>query len=296
MEDGDRRERLGQFLRTCRERTSPGSSGIRDTQRRRTPGLRREEVAALVGISPAYYTKIEQGRVDVSPHVLNTLAGLFRLSHTERAYAFALATDYLSSDGHRPPERMDPMLDLLLRSLNPYPAQILGYRWDFLGWNVATSAVLGDMAAVPVEARNLLVMMFLAPPMRQMIVDWESNALRMLAEFRADSGRYYYDPAFGELVSFLRANSPQFETWWTELRDIGGVGNSPKVLNHPIAGQLHLQETVLDIHDHPGLRLIVFLPQDEANRRTLQQLTDDYTATQQQEAAVHDRQGVGGAH
>lgn len=286
MEDDDRRTRLGRFLRTCRERTAPSRMASKDHRRRRTPGLRREEVAALAGISPAYYTKIEQGRVDVSPHVLNTLAGLFQLSHTERAYAFALATDYLAADGDRPPEAMNPMLDLLLTSLNPYPAQILGYRWDLLGWNEASSAVLGDLAEVPAEARNLLVMMFLAPPLRAMIEDWESNALRMLAEFRADYGRYHYDPAFGHLVGFLRANSPQFETWWTELRDIGGVGNSPKVLNHPTAGQLYLQETVLDVHDHPGLRLIVFLPQDEANRRKLEQLTDDYTASQRQETTA----------
>jgi transcriptional regulator with XRE-family HTH domain len=286
MEDNDRRARLGRFLRSCRERTKFSEDGQDGNGRRRTPGLRREEVAARANISPAYYTKIEQGRVDVSAPVLNTLAGLFKLSHTERAYAFALATDYLSADGARSPEEMNPVLDLLLTSLNPYPAQIIGYRWDLLGWNEASSAVLGDLAAVPAEARNLLVMMFLAPPMREMIEDWESNALRMLAEFRADYGRYHYDPAFAELVTFLCNSSPQFETWWSELRDIGGVGNSPKIINHPLGGQLHLQETVLDIHDHPGLRLIVFLPQDEANRHKLEQITSDYTAMQRQETTA----------
>lgn len=278
MEDTDRRAELGAFLRACRERTSPEGFALNTGARRRTPGLRREEIATLAGISTAYYTKIEQGRVDVSAHVLGTLANLFSMSHTEREYAFALASDHTVAAGNQPVETMHQQLEILLASMDPYPAQILGHRWQFLGWNQSTAAVLGDLGALPETMRNLVVMMFLMPQMRATIGDWPSNAQRMLAQFRADYGRYHFDAQFADLIAYLRANSPEFDHWWLTLPDIGAPGNATKVIHHPDTGPLYLLETVFDVHDHPGLRLIMFLPQDDDNKRKLEQLLASYRA------------------
>ncbi|MEZ4519754.1 MAG: helix-turn-helix transcriptional regulator [Chloroflexota bacterium] len=275
MEGTDRRERLGRFLRSCRERTTPQDVGIATSSRRRTPGLRREEVAGLAGISPAYYTKIEQGRVDVSPHVLNTLAGIFDLTHTEREYVFALARDYISDDAQPAPEEATPELELLLASLEPYPAQILGRYWNILAWNQATTVIMHDFAALPPEARNLIMGMFLSPELRQLIGDWEGNAQRMLAEFRADLGRYHHDPVFGEMVTFRGPTARSSPSGGWSSPESARRATHPGS-HHPSGETLYLQEMVFDIHDHPSMRLIMFIPQDEANKQKLQRLVDNY--------------------
>ncbi|MFN2107120.1 MAG: helix-turn-helix transcriptional regulator [Candidatus Promineifilaceae bacterium] len=271
---GERRLQLGRFLRECRERIGPQAVGLPMTGRRRTPGLRREELSALAGISVTYYTKIEQGRVDVSERVLETLADVLRLSHTERDYAFALARDYDIHYNGRPQEVITPALKRFLQLQEPYPAQIMGRAWDFLAWNQATCAVLGDLEQIPPQMRNLVVMMFTIPEMRQGIGDWEKNAKCILAEFRADYGKYHNQPRFGEVIAFLTDSSPEFAAWWSEHTAIGCQAETDKVIEHPAVGTLNLVETALISADHPCLRVLLLLPQDTQTIEKLQTLYD----------------------
>ena len=180
MDSLERRRQLGRFLRQCRERLSPEAAGLPLTRRRRTPGLRREEVAVLAGISATYYTKIEQGRVEISERALHAIAAALQLNHTEQNYAMALARGRSVATAYAPEEIVSPALKLFLDLQNPYPAQILGRRWDFLAWNQATCATLGDLDGMPPQMRNLMVMLFTLPQMRQSVIDWETNARNTL--------------------------------------------------------------------------------------------------------------------
>ena len=274
----ERRLELGRFLRKARERTAPPAVGLPMTGRRRTPGLRREEVAALAGISATYYTKIEQGRVEASARVLAALSDVFKLTHTERNYAQALATGQAMV---QPEERVSPALSLLLETLEPCPAQVMGRRWDFLAWNQATCAVMGDLDALPPQMRNLVVMLFTVPEMREAIDDWEKNAHCVLAEFRADYGRYHNDPAFAELIDFLMQRSPEFKQWWPELNNVGCDAETEKTVDHPLVGELKLLESALKAVDYPGLRVVLLLPRDETTKAKLQLLYDWHMAAKE---------------
>lgn len=280
MNRDERRARLGQFLRACRERVLPGEPAINDGSRRRTPGLRREEVAEYAGISAAYYTKIEQGRVDVPPHVLDALATALGLNHVERGYAFSLAEKTAVRRVDRADLEPSPALLRLLELQEPNPVQIINHRWDFVAWNDATRATIVDLEAIPPSSRNLVVMMFTEPMMRLFIEDWETNAKGMLAEFRADYGRYHADPTFSDLIARLSDASPEFKRWWVELPHVGAPSEIPKVLHHPSGETLHFQEMALAAVDHPGLRVLFFLPQDEETRMATQRLLDAWRATQ----------------
>jgi len=286
MDAGERRRQLGLFLRQCRERISPQEAGLPMTRRRRTPGLRREEVAMLADISTTYYTKIEQGRVDVSERALYAIAGALRLSHTERNYASALASGRPTAAANVLEEQVSPAMRLFLDLQNPYPAQIMGRRWDFLAWNEATSAVLGDLGQTPPAMRNLMVMLFTVPQMRETISDWEANARNSLAEFRADYGRYLDDPQFGELISFLMDKSAYFKAWWTEQYKVGSVSDFEKIILHPTAGELRMVETVFMVNDNPGQRVLLFLPLDELTERKMQQLYEARLAELAQDSCV----------
>jgi transcriptional regulator with XRE-family HTH domain len=282
--DGEKRRQLGQFLRQCRERLKPQAVGLPPTKRRRTPGLRREEVALLAGISTAYYTKIEQGRVDTSAEVLSDLLRVLKLSHTERTYAIALATGltpHHAAASQPQEETISPVLRTFLDAQNPCPAQILSHRWDILAWNQASCAVLSDLDRMPPEARNLQVMLFTAPQVQDILPDWEVQARRALAEFRADYVHYQDDPSFAQLVADLCANSPQFQAWWAEPGEVGSAAEFEKPILHPTAGLLRLYETIFTVKAHPNLRALLFLPQDEATAVKLQELYDARIAAQE---------------
>ena len=283
-----KRRQLGQFLRQCRERIEPQEIGLPPTKRRRTPGLRREEVAQLAGISTTYYTKIEQGRVDTSDEVMSDLLRVLKLTHTERTYAIALATGLTPHHAslQAQEETISPALRIFLDAQNPCPAQILGRRWDILAWNQATCAVLGDLDRMPPEARNLQVMLFTAPQIQGVLPDWEVQARRALAEFRADYVHYQDDPSFTQLVAYLRANSPQFDAWWAEPGEVGSAAEFDKPIMHPTAGLLRLVETIFTVKASPNLRALLFLPQDEETAVKLQDLYDARMAAQAESPPV----------
>lgn len=268
-------QQLGQLLRARREQIGPQQVGLPQTRRRRTPGLRREEVAMLAGISTTYYTKIEQGRIAVSEQALSDIMRVLKFNHGERAYAFALARGRTARHPDYPEyleERISPALQSMLVAQNPNPAQIMGRRWDILAWNQASCAVLGDMDAMPPEARNLMRIMFTTPGIEKVIVDWEVQAPRALAQFQADYITYQDDPAFSELVADLQQQSAPFRAWWGKLDEIGGPAEFTKPIMHPQAGLLELYETIFTVKAYPNLRLMLFTPQTEETGRKLQQL------------------------
>ena len=253
------RQELAAFLRTRRARLSPLDVGMPPTSRRRTPGLRREEVAQLAGIGVTWYTWLEQGRaISVSSHFLENVARALRLDPAERAHLFALAH-------HRPPpvvpvpsSRVTPALEHTLETI-PNPAYVKTARWDVLAWNTAMSTVLGDLGIVPAERRNMLWLVFSSPDHRRMMPDWADDARAMLAKFRLEFSRAGDDPAFASLVRELDDTSPEFHRWWAQ-HDVMGRGEGIKRFQHPTLGEIRFEHTSFIVEDAPDLRLVIYTP------------------------------------
>lgn len=258
-ERGERQAALADFLRTRRTRLTPPSVGLPIGKRRRTTGLRREEVAQLAGMSAAYYTWLEQGRdVQVSREVLASLAEALRLSPDERRHLFLLADLPLPPSAATIHEQVSPAHQRVLDNFILNPAYIIGRRSDILAWNRAAVAVFGDYGKAPLRERNTLWRLFVGTTHHR-YVDWETIAYQALAQFRADSGRYIGDPWFEELIDELRHASPQFHDWWPRHEVLGRLSGQ-KELAHPVAGRLILEHSSFQVADNPDQKLIVYTP------------------------------------
>ena len=248
---------LGDFLRSRRGRLTPKNVGLRVGPRRRTPGLRREEVAELAGIGVDWYIRLEQGRA-VSPSVttVDALARALKLSATEHAHLRALTrrTDRRAFVRETVPDN----LRRLIESLNQ-PTYITGRRWDVLAWNTAADAVFG-FSQIPDDERNtLLRMMTDARTKRLFGKSWENEARRMVAQFRGTHDLWADDPAFVELVAKLRAGSREFPTWW-EAHDIRNAVAGQKQLKHPRMGALSFEYATFQSNDDPTLKIAIYTP------------------------------------
>jgi transcriptional regulator with XRE-family HTH domain len=253
-----RQRELADFLRNRRERIQPTEAGLPHTPRRRTPGLRREELAQLAGISATWYTHLEQGRnIRVSGAVLESLVRALRLDENERTHLFLLA------HGNPPPERaclpetLDARLTRLLDVLDPHPAYVVGARSDVLGWNRAAALLFTDFGAMPPERRNLVWWVFTDPRAREALSDWEHEARAVLARFRTAAGRHPDDPRFLELVDELSRHSPLVRQWWAR-HDVLANSNGTKRLCHPRTGPMTLDHTVLQVAEAPEQKLVVY--------------------------------------
>jgi transcriptional regulator with XRE-family HTH domain len=183
-----RRREFGAFLRTRRESLAPSIVGLPQGFRRRTPGLRRDEVAFLAGVGVTWYTWLEQGRdVRASPEVLSALSKALRLESAERRHLFALADRPSPEARASGPEVVEEPIRRLLESLAGQPAYVIGRRWDILAWNKAAVMVFGDYAKLEGDARNTMHMVFANPAHRRLLTDWDALARAALATFRADS-------------------------------------------------------------------------------------------------------------
>ncbi|WP_051247939.1 helix-turn-helix transcriptional regulator [Inquilinus limosus] len=253
------RRALSDFVRDRRARIAPEAVGLPAGPRRRTPGLRREEVAQLAGIGVTWYTWFEQGRaIQVSADFLERVCRALRLSEAERAHLYALAQ-------HRPPPHaapglptVSPILQALLDSL-PNPAYIKTARWDIVAWNAATTALFGDYALIPPDQRNSLWLIFTDPRYRRMMPDWEEGARRVLAKFRLDHGRAGGDPAFAGLVDRLKAASPEFRRWWPR-QDVAERSEGLKRIRHDTLGELEFAHATFLVEGAPDLRLVTYTP------------------------------------
>jgi transcriptional regulator with XRE-family HTH domain len=261
------RGELAELLRTRRDRLTPADVGLPAGSRRRTAGLRREEVAQLAGVSATYYTFLEQGR-DVRPsrQVVAALAGALRLSPAERAHLFQLAGIPVAASDSELAETTDPVVSTLISRLDPFPAYLKGGRWDVLAANRAARALFTDWSARAPGDRNKVWWMFTDPAARKVYVEWEKEASDMLGRFRAAAARRPDDPDFAGLVERLRQASPEVREWWPRY-EVRPVGGGTKRLHHPALGDVTFQHTVLQVADHPEQMLVYFttgeVPQDK---------------------------------
>jgi transcriptional regulator with XRE-family HTH domain len=255
-----RRREFGAFLRTRRESLAPAIVGLPSGFRRRTPGLRRDEVALLAGVGVTWYTWLEQGRdVRASPEVLSSLCMALRLEPAERRHLFALADRPSPETRATGPEIVEEPIRRLLESLVGQPAYVLGRRWDVLAWNKAAAAVFGDYAKLDGDARNSVHMVFANPAHRRLLVDWDALARAALATFRADSARYAGDPDFERLIALLTRLSPEFRDWWPKHEVLSPLAGFKRI-RHPKAGAMSFEYTSFALSDRPDMKLIVFTP------------------------------------
>ncbi|MFI0785277.1 helix-turn-helix transcriptional regulator [Streptomyces lydicus] len=260
MADQQRRRCLAEFLRSRRERLTPEEAGILAGPRRRTPGLRREEVAQLSGVSVTWYTWLEQARdITVSRQVLTSLARALMLSSIERRHLFGLAGVPLPE---QPPGRgPGPALQRLVDALEPHPAYLLDANWDLVGWNRAEAGLIGDPGQLEPAERNLLWLVFMDAAMRTLMVDWEGQAQNLVAQFRADARARFGDPRFERLTGGLREASAEFRGWW-EAHDIADFGSNRRQFRHPWVGRLTFDYVKLAAMDAPGVKLFACMPAD----------------------------------
>ncbi len=255
-----RRAELADFLRNRRASLQPADVGLPGGGRRRTPGLRREELAQLAGVGTTWYTWLEQGRdVRASLDVLEALARALKLTQAERAHLILLGRGEEPPACKSPAERVSPTLRRLIANLGPNPAYLLGRRWDYLAWNDAASALLGDFARVPKAARNHAWLTFMDPARREMFTDWERSSRTLVAKFRADSARHLGDPAFEELILALRQRSPEFCAAW-ERHEVARGGEGRKEMRHPLVGMLAFSHAVTHPAEAQEQRLVLYSP------------------------------------
>jgi transcriptional regulator with XRE-family HTH domain len=255
---------LGDFLRSRRERLSPGTVGLPAGRRRRTPGLRREEVAELAGIGVDWYVRLEQGRsVSPSATTVDALARALRLSKVEHAHLKALTRHVDRRAFAR--ESVPETIRRVVSSLNQ-PAYVTGRRWDVLAWNDAAEEIFA-FGRLAEEERNSLVLMMTNPQTRRLFgAGWAEEARRMIAQFRATHDLWAGDPAFVTLVERLRQASPEFAGWW-EAHDVRRGTAGQKLLVHPKKGSLRLDYASFQANDDPALKLVIYAPAGAEKRR-----------------------------
>ena len=252
-----RRRALGDFLRSVRGRVTPDSVGLPAGSRRRTPGLRREEVAQLGGISVTWYTWIEQGRdVSVSPNVWARLANVLQLTRAERHYLFELAECADPEHGRGVDEQLPPGLAECVHSITA-PAYILDRSWNVLARN---QALLQLFRGWPdrTENPNLLRYIFEDPQATELIVDWETRARRVVAEFRADAAPYADESDVRTVIDGLMQSSPAFAHWWTRQAVVEREGGR-REFRHPDAGVSDYQQITFRLATRPDCKLVMLL-------------------------------------
>jgi transcriptional regulator with XRE-family HTH domain len=260
--NGTRRQELAAFLRSRRERIRPEQVGLPRSRRRRTPGLRREEVAQLAGVGVTWYTWLEQGReINPSPQVLEAIARTLRFDAHERTHLFTLAGVPAGSPVDDC-ESLFPTARLILDALEPYPACVLNARWDLLAYNRVYASFFDDIDTMPAEDRNCMWLAFTDPHWRRVIVDWDEAVGRMVGEYRAAMAEHIDDPAWRSLVERLTDASPEFEALW-ERHDVLRMENRTKRTLHPRLGLLRLDYTNLWLDPRLGARVVAFTPADE---------------------------------
>src|SRR5260221_2929758 len=258
-----RRAELADFLRTSRARLRREQFGLPTLGRRRTPGLRREEIAQLAGVGVSWYTWLEQGRdITVSDQVIERLAETLQLEKEERRHLFVLARGMVpvadeSSEIVSPP----PGLQAVLDALGTNPAYLIDYRFNLVAWNASACRVFGDFSLLSERERNRIWHLFVHPSSRQLYVNWEQAAHHAAMHFRAAYDQYIGDAWFEHFLTDLQQKSPEFRTLWAQHNVKAECSfYQEKELNHPQVGRLFLSRTVLILAVYPPLQLGTFTP------------------------------------
>jgi transcriptional regulator with XRE-family HTH domain len=270
LPDAIRRRELAAFLRSRRERLTPHQVGIPITGRRRTPGLRREEVAQLAGVGVTWYTWLEQGR-DIRPsdQVLGAIARTLQLDPYESAHLYTLAG--LPARPSQQANAVPPGAAALLDRLDPWPAMVQNPRTDILAYNRGYNWLLGDVDELPFEERNTMLQCFMGRWSERM-PDWPEHKARAVAQLRAAMGQRVTDPSWKALVKRLRRESADFEALWSQ-HDVTAPRNWTKRFQHPDAGLLRFHTTYLWLTPAPEIRLASYIPADDETAEKLAALT-----------------------
>ena len=251
---------LGAYLKDRRAKLDPAAFGFAAERRRRTPGLRREEVAQRANISPTWYTWLEQGRGGApSADVLDRIARALMLTEVEREHLFLIALARPPGAHYRPPEGVTPRLQRVLDALEPIPAIIRTATWQVVAWNRAATVMLIDYATLPPEHRNILRFIFLDPRARAAQYDWEGQARFVVGAFRRDAARAGAAADVEPLVDELCRLSPEFKMLWQE-NDVRGSVEAVKRIRHPVVGELAFEYSAFAVDGRPDLSLVVYNP------------------------------------
>ncbi|MEU4466006.1 helix-turn-helix domain-containing protein [Streptomyces sp. NPDC024017] len=249
---------LGEFLKKRRSKLSPRTVGLPSTSRpRRVEGLRREEVAQLASISTDYYTRLEQGRMQASVPVLDTIARVLHLDDDERGHLFQLAGRTTVRTRRRGVQRVQPQLQRVLEDLNSVPAMVLGRRGDILAWNALAAALVTDFSRLPEKHRNCPRLIFTDPAMRSLYADWETAAQVTVAQLRREAANYPEDPRLIALVGELSMRDKQFAHWWGDHR-VAARSVGTKTLIHPVMGEVTLDCDTLTAGTDPDQYMTVW--------------------------------------
>jgi transcriptional regulator with XRE-family HTH domain len=263
---------LGNYLRDRRIRLDPAAFGFA-AGRRRTPGLRREEVAQRSNISPTWYTWLEQGRGGApSADVLNRIATALMLTDVEREHLFLLGLGRPPEVRYKASEGVTPRLQRVLDALEFSPALVKTATWDIVAWNRAATVVLTDYGALPPGQRNVLRMMFCNPHVRAAQHDWNNVARFVVGAFRADAARAGAVSEVGQLVDELCRLSPEFAALWRENEVVGGHGEGVKQLRHPVLGPIALEYSAFAVDGRPDLSMVVYNPATSADADLIRSL------------------------
>ncbi|MET7548344.1 MULTISPECIES: helix-turn-helix domain-containing protein [unclassified Streptomyces] len=255
----DPRAELSEFLRTRRARLKPEDVGLRDFGRhRRVPGLRREELAQLAGVSVAYYTRLEQGNGrNVSAEVLDSIARALQLTDAEHAHLTHLAKPKQKKKPAGRIQQVRGTLRTLLDAMDGVPAYVVGRRSDILAWNRMAAAIFGDWAEMPAQERNWARLIFLRPEYRDLFVDWEQKAIDIVCQLRMDAGRYPDDPRLSALVGELSVKTEEFRRLWA-THDVKEKCHGIKHLRHPLVGELDLRLESFHLADDHEQSLVTY--------------------------------------
>ncbi len=284
-----RRRELAAFLRSRRERIPPERVGLTRGRRRRTPGLRREEVAHLSSVGVTWYTWLEQARpIQVSAAVLDAIARVLLLDANERAHLFTLA-GVADPAPDTESATVPAALRAMLRQLEPIPACVQNGRYDLLAYNRTYGRLLCDLDAIPAEDHNCMLLAFTHEQWRAALVDREETIRVMTANYRAHMAEHIAEPAWKHLLKRLQRESAEFRELWERHEVIRSGGNKVKRFRNEHVGLVHVEGTRLWLGPQQGSRLVAYVPADEESRERLEKLHALVTA----EEAVGPRVGPG---
>jgi MmyB-like transcription regulator ligand binding domain/Helix-turn-helix domain len=269
--DHIRRRELGAFLRSRRERISPERVGLPRGPRRRTPGLRREEVAQLAAVGVTWYTWLEQARdIQVSPQVLDAIARTLQMDANERAHLFVLA------GSHDPVPSTDcrgvpAPLQQILEQLEPFPAAVVNSRFDILAYNRTYGRLVCDLDALPAEDRNLMWLAFTHPDWREALPDRDEVVRAMAAKFRASMAEHIGEPTWKSLLKRIQQESEEFREVWAR-HEVVQPDNRGKCYLNRFVGRMNFENTALWFGPRQGPRLITYTPADDETLKRVQEL------------------------
>ncbi|AWV03293.1 transcriptional regulator [Burkholderia sp. JP2-270] len=262
---------LGAYLRDRREKLDPAALGLPVT-RRRTPGLRREEVAQRAHVSAAWYTWLEQGRGGApSADVLDRLARALMLNEAEREHLFLIGVGHPPEVRYHATGSVTPRVQHVLDSLEASPAIVRSATWDVVAWNDAAAATLTDYATLPLERRNILRLIFDDQRVRDAQSNWKQVARFAVGAFRADVARGGATQTVQAFVDEMRATSAEFDALWRD-HDIRANEEGTKEIRHPAVGRIALEYSAFAVNGRPDLTLVIFTPETAADRARIRTL------------------------